>query len=654
MKNPESNTNNDAVDSKTGWESLSTENFIKEQNHDFEGERNINDKTGKERTFVQWDLYPKLKGETNEQYGARLKFMNQKTAEYEAEQKAAEEASSNDSRPNEYLSSEHGKKELAEEEKFDRLTEKVEKAIAEGRMSAEHGKALLERQLERSVDEIEGYRQDYEDSKSVGTPEEQAAYEKWLKGRDAENQRNLQKREKAEELTPVEETLEETSEEVPNAEENVEEAVEEVAEEKPAPNLDPEVQYWLNEELKDLDEWAEKKNYSDERKASVEEELRARAGAKQEAIERERQEAIEKERREALEEERQAAIEEEKAAAGEAETATSTEEGHTEAAEKENNEAEAKGQLIGEIESLAQEIEELESTIRRHKFEKKIENESEKIVAKEAEKAAIEAKIAAIDAEIAVVDAAIEDVKKKKRPSFGLLAWLSSRIGKNRKKTVKPVELSAEGPTKEATFDDAFEDTSKAIDSNTDFDIDPLEYFKGAADYDKDDYHFWTSIGEKGIDIMTATGNMTEDREKAITEWWDSLEDKTKETITKDFKYKIGKPLRVFLQKKKLIPEDTGDYFREEEASAKRLEERAEYLKRDYNYWNAIGDEGLKYITGEETPNDDNKERILTWWNALDNDTRNRISNISLPLYRKLVTWIQKQQEASPEVPQAA
>ena len=58
----------------------------------FTKEKNINDKTGKPRTFTEFDLYPRQPGETSRQYGDRLKFMHQKIAEYEAAEQAKAEA----------------------------------------------------------------------------------------------------------------------------------------------------------------------------------------------------------------------------------------------------------------------------------------------------------------------------------------------------------------------------------------------------------------------------------------------------------------------------------------------------------------------------------------------------------------------------------
>lgn len=161
MQNGEKITISQEADSS--WDSL----------RDFAGEQNLNSKTGKARTFSEFDLYPKMPGESNEEYGERLKFMHEKTAEYEAAEAAKAEEAAKIAEKAAYFASEQGQKELDEEAKFDRLTEKLDQAIAEGRMSAEHANSLLERQLERSVEEIEGHRQDYKDRQSVGTPEEE-------------------------------------------------------------------------------------------------------------------------------------------------------------------------------------------------------------------------------------------------------------------------------------------------------------------------------------------------------------------------------------------------------------------------------------------------------------------------------------------------
>ena len=180
--------NNEAT-ATSQWDSLSN----------YAGEKNINDKTGKRRTFTEFDLYPKQPGETNEEYGARLKFMHQKTAEYQAEE-AAREAEAraitdkNDLRTNNYLESEQGKQELQAEANFDRISEKIEKAIKDGKITEEHAKVLLEKQLDKATNVIDGIRQDYVDRQSVGTPEEQEAYNKWLSNHDEENKKNLEAR----------------------------------------------------------------------------------------------------------------------------------------------------------------------------------------------------------------------------------------------------------------------------------------------------------------------------------------------------------------------------------------------------------------------------------------------------------------------------
>jgi len=97
MQNGEKITISQETDSS--WDSL----------RDFAGEQNLNSKTGKARTFSEFDLYPKMPGESNEEYGERLKFMHEKTAEYEAA-KAEEAAKSAEKAA--YFASEQGQKEL--------------------------------------------------------------------------------------------------------------------------------------------------------------------------------------------------------------------------------------------------------------------------------------------------------------------------------------------------------------------------------------------------------------------------------------------------------------------------------------------------------------------------------------------------------------
>lgn len=151
----------------------------------FAGERNINDKTGKERTFSEFDVYPRQPGESSEEYGKRLKEMHEKTAKYLAEQAAKEEASkaitnAQGLRTEEYVKSDFGQKELKAEADYDRIADKLERAVQEGRMTKDHADKLLERKLNSSIKEIDGIRQDFEDSKTVGPEEDQEAYEKWL------------------------------------------------------------------------------------------------------------------------------------------------------------------------------------------------------------------------------------------------------------------------------------------------------------------------------------------------------------------------------------------------------------------------------------------------------------------------------------------
>lgn len=163
MTNPNNlNTNTPTPNRAHEWDSLK----------DYAGERNVNSKTGRPRTDSVFDLYPRQPGETPEEYGARIRFMQEATKEAEAA-----------GAKREYLMSEQGQKEKAAEDEFARLSEKVDKAVEEGRMSKSHANVLLEKLLQGSIDEIDGLRQDYKDRQTVGPEEDQEAYQKWLETR---------------------------------------------------------------------------------------------------------------------------------------------------------------------------------------------------------------------------------------------------------------------------------------------------------------------------------------------------------------------------------------------------------------------------------------------------------------------------------------
>lgn len=176
-----------------GWEYLDFS--------DDKGEKPVvNSATGKERTFSEFDLYPRQEGQSSKEYGALLKKMHEKTAQYlEDEAKKEAEAKAiigeNGLRTENYEKSEFGQKELSAEASYDELEAKVNQAVAEGRITQENANKMLERKLEQSTKIIEGARQDYKDRQAVGTEEEQQRYEAFLQSHEEENQKNLEERE---------------------------------------------------------------------------------------------------------------------------------------------------------------------------------------------------------------------------------------------------------------------------------------------------------------------------------------------------------------------------------------------------------------------------------------------------------------------------
>ena len=110
-------------------------------------------------------------------------------------------------RTKEYEQSEHGQKELAEEEKLDKSVgaQLIQKRLAQLEQDVKAGniseaqankfRDLYLKKYEKMQDEaikrIDDYRADYKGSLSVGDPEEEARYRAWLESKDGENAANL-------------------------------------------------------------------------------------------------------------------------------------------------------------------------------------------------------------------------------------------------------------------------------------------------------------------------------------------------------------------------------------------------------------------------------------------------------------------------------
>ena len=165
----------------------------------FEGERNINDATGKERTYSEMDLYPRMQGESKEEYGERIKKMHEQTEKYLEDEEYKKGVLNEEGERNEiYLKSEHGKKELEAEDAYARVHEKLDNLVKNGIITEARAKDLEKLQLGITDEAIEAARADYNDSRAVGTQEEHRAYRDWLKKHDAENRANLANREENE------------------------------------------------------------------------------------------------------------------------------------------------------------------------------------------------------------------------------------------------------------------------------------------------------------------------------------------------------------------------------------------------------------------------------------------------------------------------
>lgn len=510
MQNGEKISNNNSIPEST-WDSLK----------DFAGEQNLNSKTGKARTFSEFDIYPRMPGESNEEYGERLKFMHEKTAEYEAAESAKAEEATRSAEKDAYFASEQGQKELDEEARFDRLTEKLDQAVAEGRMSAEHAKNLLERQLERSVEEIEGHRQDYKDRQSVGTPEEEARYEEWFRSRGLlDSEQPIKSDTEQIEIT-------ETSE-APKAPE-LPEVQEDVVDKEPTVELLPEIQADLDDKLADIAKWRERdanriwrgeSGHSQEFYDKMVADVTAEAVATNRALLE--TQAAKSEQEPVAESEQMPTIE----PASTSELASAPELESTSLHEIEET-------SIHELEEAAkheQAIAELENRIREAKLELLAEKEKRIALLKE--------RIATVKEELSLIS------KAKKKSRFGLLSRIFSRTKPSATNEVKT------STSEESDIPVAEEDITSAVEE-IDTPSPAEEKPFNLADSIRQD-RLGGKLDDEGVDILTNEDGLSDKNSLRIASWWANLDDGVKHEIVTFEKglgnSKYGRALRVWLQ----------------------------------------------------------------------------------------------------------
>ncbi|MBQ6313631.1 hypothetical protein IJI29_02120 [Candidatus Saccharibacteria bacterium] len=539
-----------------------------------EHETNLNSRTGKERTTSTFDLNPIKKGETAQEYGERLRRQSDMTVwaelvSYDEYREKYSQNKTNEEANLEYNNlikdmvakypreegeqlasyrervknivnsiSEANTEPLDKQAKFDRIKERLTTAAAEGRMTEDHVKRLIENQLARYVDK--------KVSEGGAQSDRKALLDELLHPEGFEAEEPLFKPEvKTEAKTATE------------------------SEEK----LDSEVQEWLDEEMKNVKEYESYGKYTPEQITRFKEELQAKAREKQTALDRERTKSTE----------------------GEAEKAKEAE---AEKAKERAEEAEKEKQLE-EIRILEDEF--LEKARIYHEKVKEFAGQ-----------------------EIERMNKAEEQMKK--HPGFGV--WLLSFFAGKRRKKANAAEKPEE-----------IEKIEEPISSKPEIDFG--DEFKTAADFDIREHHFWSSIGEDGIEYMKDKEPLNNEKTAAIEKWWESLDDQTKNGFS-DMRYRIGLTLRTFLINKGVIPPDTGDYLSydlsKKPENASRIQENIDRLDRDYHFWNSIGEDGIKYITSKEEPNEENTERIMNWWTNLEPDTQAGIVNKTS--CKRFVNWM--------------
>ena len=157
MNDAPENMEQDDREAYNAWAKMSQEEAAAKSDafaNEFAGETNENSKTGKERTETQFDLYPRQAGETNEEYSARLKRMNEMKAQFDAEHPVEEPA-----------------------EPVDKYKEMVEKRVESGDLKREDADKYLEKR-DQMVEERE--------QKAAEEAENQAAMDSFAEKQEAE------------------------------------------------------------------------------------------------------------------------------------------------------------------------------------------------------------------------------------------------------------------------------------------------------------------------------------------------------------------------------------------------------------------------------------------------------------------------------------
>ena len=373
--------------------------------------------------------------------------------------------------------------------------------------------------------------------------------------------------EQAEEL--VEKTQLEALKRAKEAKEQNEDIVKAKEKSSEMPKLDPEIQRWYDDRMGDV-------LYGG---------YKYREGEKERLIELIRSDAINM----------QAAADREKAAAEKHEATAAEEREAAAAKEREAAAAEerAKAKALEEIQAMIGEGDEILDGNSADKPNRGPEETRKKIEE--------------VNDELRKLDEMEKIVKSGKKPGFAL--WIASFFAK----IIHPKEKSKKVPEK--TEDDEpihIEPLEEAEDNKNE---NPLEEDR--------EFHFWSSIDEEGVEIMGDNKPLTEEKTEAIGKWWDSLDEETRDGVTRNKEY-IGRALFTFLQNNGVIAEDAKGFFggSEEDHIAK---DRVEYLKESYHYWNSIGGDGVGYLTGRIQPNEENADRIVRWWNSLDDAVKAKV-----------------------------
>lgn len=188
---------------------------------------------------------------------------------------------------------------------------------------------------------------------------------------------------------------------------------------------------------------------------------------------------------------------------------------------------------------------------------------------------------------------------------FAPLRWLANRSNKKQAEN-QPVEVESPDDNEEdyviLSYDEGREEPDTSREAETTEEKKPTQ-----KELDMEEYRFWKSIGEEGIEILKHTGELDDETKERAKKWWDALDEETQENVKKHAMYIVDNELAEFLGFKVFI-------FNKGMPS----EDRERELRARSSRWLSIGEKGVEYMNiKDEEEFNAQRDEILSWWDNL-------------------------------------